>query len=64
VIGIPEDERSKIFGPFARAFAATHHAGLGLGLWIAEQIVEASGGRIRVNSRPEQGSTFTVELPL
>jgi len=63
-IGIPEDERSRIFGPFARAFAATHHAGLGLGLWIAEQIVEASGGRIRVNSRPEQGSTFTVELPL
>jgi signal transduction histidine kinase len=63
-IGIPEADQSKIFGPFARAFTATHHAGLGLGLWIAEQIVEASGGRIKVNSRPEQGSTFTVELPL
>jgi two-component system OmpR family sensor kinase len=63
-IGIPEDEQSKIFGPFARVLAATHHTGLGLGLWIAQQIVQASGGRINVDSRPEQGSTFTVELPL
>jgi signal transduction histidine kinase len=63
-IGIPEDEQSKIFGPFARVVAAKHHAGLGLGLWIAQQIVQASGGRIKVDSRPEQGSTFTVELPL
>lgn len=63
-IGIPEDEQSKVFGPFARALTAKHHAGLGLGLWIAEQIVQASGGRIKVESQPEQGSTFTVELPL
>jgi signal transduction histidine kinase len=63
-IGIPKDEQSKIFGPFARVVAAKHHAGLGLGLWIAQQIVQASGGRIKVDSRPEQGSTFTVELPL
>ena len=63
-IGIPEDEQSKIFGPFARVVAAKHHVGLGLGLWIAQQIVQASGGRIKVDSRPEQGSTFTVELPL
>jgi len=62
-IGIPEDEQSKIFGPFAPVLAATHHAGLGLGLWIAQQIVKANGGRINVDSRPEQGSTFTVELP-
>jgi signal transduction histidine kinase len=63
-IGISEDEQGKIFGPFAPVLAATHHAGLGLGLWIAQQIVQASGGRIKVDSRPEQGSTFTVELPL
>ena len=63
-IGIPEDEQTKIFGPFARVVTARHHAGLGLGLWIAQQIVQASGGRISVDSRPEQGSTFTVELPL
>jgi len=64
-IGIPEDEQSRIFGPFAPALAATHHAGgLGLGLWISQKIVQASGGRIEVDSRPEQGSTFSVELPL
>jgi signal transduction histidine kinase len=62
-IGIPADEQSRIFGPFAPVPAATHHAGLGLGLWIVQQIVQASGGRIRVDSRPEHGSTFTVELP-
>jgi len=61
-IGIPADEQSRIFGPFAPLPAATHHAGLGLGLWIVQQIVQASGGRIRVDSRPEHGSTFTVEL--
>ena len=63
-VGIPDEEQRKIFGPFARAVAARHHAGLGLGLWISEQIVLASGGRIKVDSRPEEGSTFTVELPL
>jgi len=63
-VGIPDAEQSKIFGPFARAVAARHHAGLGLGLWISEQIVQASGGRIRVDSRLGEGSTFTVELPL
>jgi len=63
-IGIPDEEQSKIFGPFAPVLAATHHAGLGLSLWMAQQIVQASGGRIKVDSRPEQGSTFTVELPL
>jgi signal transduction histidine kinase len=62
-VGIPDDELSKVFGPFARAATARHHAGLGLGLWIAQQIVQASGGRITVDSRLNEGSTFTVELP-
>jgi signal transduction histidine kinase len=34
-----------------------------LGLWICRQIVEASGGQIRVVSAPVRGSTFTVSLP-
>jgi signal transduction histidine kinase len=63
-VGIPADEQERIFGPFTRATTARYHAGLGLGLWIAEQIARASGGRILVESRPEEGSTFTVELPL
>jgi signal transduction histidine kinase len=63
-IGIPQDEQAKILGPFAHAVAVRHHEGLGLGLWIAREILNASGGRIKVDSRPEEGSTFTVELPL
>jgi len=63
-VGIPADEQERIFGPFTRATTARYHAGLGLGLWIAQQIARASGGRILVESRPEKGSTFTVELPL
>ena len=63
-VGIPDDEQAKVFGPFARAATAKYHAGLGLGLWIAQQIVQASGGRIAVDSRLDDGSTFTVELPL
>jgi signal transduction histidine kinase len=63
-VGIPEDEQSRVFGPFARAATARYHGGLGLGLWIAQQIVHASGGRITLDSRVNQGSTFAVEFPL
>ena len=62
-IGIAPQIRSKIFGPFSGAVSTRHHAGLGLGLWITHQIVRASGGSITVDSRPDEGSTFTVELP-
>jgi signal transduction histidine kinase len=63
-VGIPFEEQATVFGPFARAVATRHHAGLGLGLWISQQIVHASGGSITLESRPGEGSTFTVELPL
>jgi signal transduction histidine kinase len=62
-VGIPDAEQDKVFGPFARATTARYHPGLGLGLWIAQQIVQASAGRISLDSRVEEGSTFTVELP-
>ena len=62
-IGIAPQIRSKIFGPFSGAVSTRHHAGLGLGLWITHQIVRASGGSIIVDSRSDEGSTFTVELP-
>jgi PAS domain S-box-containing protein len=63
-IGIPLAEQERIFERFERAVATREYGGLGLGLWISRQIVEASGGRIAVVSAPGQGATFTVRLPL
>jgi PAS domain S-box-containing protein len=62
-IGIPSGVQETIFEPFARAAPSRQYGGLGLGLYIAREIVEALGGSIRVHSAPEQGTTFTVELP-
>ncbi len=63
-IGISPGDQVRIFDRFERAASARHYGGLGLGLWIARQIVQASGGVLRVVSAPGRGSTFTVELPL
>ena len=62
-IGIPPEHQERIFARFERAASAEHYGGLGLGLYIAREIVEAHGGRIRLASAPGLGSTFTVELP-
>jgi PAS domain S-box-containing protein len=62
-IGIAEEHHDRVFGRFERAVPAQQFGGLGLGLWIARQIVEAHGGTIRLRSAPGAGSTFTVELP-
>ena len=50
-----------LFDRFYRA--NTSSSGLGLGLYISRILVEAHGGRIRVESRPGQGSTYTIGLP-
>src|SRR5205814_5178337 len=63
-IGIAPKEAERIFGRFERAASARHYGGLGLGLYIARQILTAHGGAIRVDSRPDRGATFTVELPI
>jgi PAS domain S-box-containing protein len=62
-IGIPVEAQARIFGRFERAVSPQHFGGLGLGLFIDRQIVEAHGGSIRLESVPGRGSTFTVELP-
>ncbi|QZZ54548.1 CHASE domain-containing protein [Myxococcus xanthus] len=63
-IGLPPEDAQRIFGRFERAVSSRHYGGLGLGLFITRQLVEALGGHISVASTPGQGATFTVALPL
>jgi signal transduction histidine kinase/DNA-binding NarL/FixJ family response regulator len=63
-IGIAAAELDRVFGCFERAVSAQHYGGLGLGLYITRQVVEAHGGSIRVSSKVGVGSSFEVELPL
>ncbi|HEY3445100.1 MAG TPA: ATP-binding protein [Myxococcales bacterium] len=63
-IGIAPEDQARIFARFERAVSSRHFGGLGLGLWIARQVVEAHGGTISVASTPGEGATFTVELPV
>jgi signal transduction histidine kinase len=63
-IGIPLAEQARILERFERAVSSQHYGGLGLGLYISKVIVDAHGGSIEVTSRPGEGSTFAVRLPL
>jgi len=63
-LGIAEKDHERIFGRFERAASSRHYGGIGLGLWIVKQIIDALGGTVEVESRPGDGSTFKVELPL
>jgi signal transduction histidine kinase len=62
-VGIPAEQLPHVFGAFWQARHADRR-GLGLGLAIARGIVEAHGGRIWVQSRPGDGTTFTCAFPL
>jgi signal transduction histidine kinase len=62
-IGISEEDQKRIFARFERAVPSGVFSGMGLGLAIAKDIVEAHGGTIRVESRLGEGSVFSVELP-
>ena len=62
--GIPEAEIPHIFDRFYRAQGSSRADGTGLGLALAGEISQHLGGDIRVESRPNFGSTFSVELPL
>jgi signal transduction histidine kinase len=62
--GIALADQPRIFERFERAANAVNRAGLGLGLWIAREVVVASGGTITVDSAPGRGAVFTVRLPL
>jgi signal transduction histidine kinase len=63
-IGIPPGSHGRIFDRFERAVPNKEYTGLGLGLYIARQIIEAHGGAISVDSEAGKGAAFTVRLPL
>jgi len=61
--GIPAADRDRIFEPYVRVGEGRGAGGLGLGLAICRRIVEAHGGTIRVEERPQGGSRFVFTLP-
>ncbi|HEX2997659.1 MAG TPA: ATP-binding protein, partial [Anaerolineales bacterium] len=65
-IGIDPENQAQIFEPFRQADENTsrRYGGVGLGLAIVQQLVEAMKGSVRLESKPGQGSTFTVYLPI
>jgi len=65
-IGIPTEEQPRLFQRYFRAVNATtrHYSGLGIGLFVAHEIVHRHGGCFEVRSELAKGSTFTFYLPL
>jgi signal transduction histidine kinase len=64
--GFAAEDLESLFNPFYQAnhYSATHHGGLGLGLYIVRQLVTALGGDIKARSSEGQGAVFTIQLPL
>jgi two-component system, OmpR family, phosphate regulon sensor histidine kinase PhoR len=62
-IGIPADEKDKIFQPFYRISNASNQGGCGLGLYLVEQTMKQHGGRIEVESEANRGSLFRMIFP-
>jgi signal transduction histidine kinase len=62
-IGIAEEDLDRIFDQFERAASRRAPGGLGMGLYITRQIVEAHRGKIQVESKNGEGSLFRIRLP-
>jgi PAS domain S-box-containing protein len=60
--GVPAGEHDRIFGRFERAEGIGHHGGMGLGLYLAREIVEAHGGTITARDAEGGGALFEVHL--
>ncbi len=62
-MGLSKKDQQWIFGRYERAVAQKDFSGMGLGLYITQEIVRAHGGEISVESELGQGSTFSVKIP-
>jgi PAS domain S-box-containing protein len=62
--GIPAEAVGRIFERFERAVDSRHYGGLGLGLFVAREIVQAHGGVMTARNRAHGGASFEVELPI
>ena len=63
-IGIKKEEISKIFGRFYRSLSVADQPGVGVGLFLAREIIQAQKGYVKVKSEIGKGSTFSVFLPV
>jgi signal transduction histidine kinase len=63
-IGIAPELAGKIFERFGRLGPISHSGGLGLGLYLAREVVDAHGGGISFRSKLNQGCTFVLDLPV
>ncbi len=62
-MGIPEAEQGKVFSRFYRSAAVSRSEGLGIGLYLAREIISGCGGYIKVSSEIGKGSVFYIYLP-
>ena len=62
-IGVEEAEQPKIFSRFYRSEAVRENEGVGIGLYLTREIISGEGGYIKLSSKPDKGSTFSVFLP-
>jgi two-component system sensor histidine kinase/response regulator len=65
-IGIPPDKLARVFERFYQVdgSARRRYGGVGLGLALVKDLVEAYGGTVAVESEVDQGTTFTIRLPV
>ena len=62
-IGISEEEQAKIFARFYRSVDVGNSDGIGIGLYLAREIISGQGGYIKVVSEIGKGSVFSIYLP-